>query len=269
MILRSLRAAWSYAALWYGLVTLAAGSLAWGVLALPLRLVLPERAGRALGRSAISAGFRAYLWGLQLVGAVRLDLRALDAVRGAGALILAPNHPSLLDAVMVLARVPQAACVLKAPLTDGVLFGAGARLARYIRNDSPLEMVRRSVQELRGGGQLLLFPEGTRTTRLPVSPFRGAIALIAREAGVPVQTVFIEADSAFLGKDWPISRRPRLPLHYRVRLGRRFDPPADVHAFVRELEQYFEREMAGPPEPVVRPAQALEGGSPGVESRPA
>ena len=269
MILRSLRAAWAYAALWYGLVTLAAGCLAWGVLALPLRLLLPERQGRALGRAAISAGFRAYLWGLQIVGAVRLDLRALDELRGAGPLILAPNHPSLLDAVMLLSRVPQASCVLKAPLTDGWLFGAGARLARYIRNDSPLDMVRRSVLELRGGGQLLLFPEGTRTTRLPVNPFRGAIALIAREARAPVQTVFIEADSAFLGKDWPISRRPRLPLRYRVRLGRRFEPPADAHAFVRELEQYVAREIAGPQTSAVRAAEARHGHPAGVESRPA
>jgi len=269
MILRSLRAAWAYAALWYGLVTLAAGSLAWGVLALPLRFVLPERAGRALGRAVISAGFRLYLWGLQIVGAVRLDLRALDAVRGAGPLILAPNHPSLLDAVMVLARVPQASCVLKAPLTDGLLFGAGARLARYIRNDSPVDMVRRSVEGLRGGGQLLLFPEGTRTTRLPVNPFRGAIALIAREAGVPVQTVFIEADSAFLGKDWPISRRPRLPLRYRVRLGRRFDPPIDSRAFVRELEQYFAREMAGPQAAEAGDAESVGRSGASVESRAA
>jgi 1-acyl-sn-glycerol-3-phosphate acyltransferase len=269
MILRSLRAAWAYAALWYGLVTLAAGSLAWGVLALPLRYVLPERAGRALGRAVISAGFRLYLWGLQIVGAVRLDLRALDGVRGAGPLILAPNHPSLLDAVMVLARVPQASCVLKAPLTDGLLFGAGARLARYIRNDSPIEMVRRSVEGLRGGGQLLLFPEGTRTTRLPVNPFRGAIALIAREAGVPVQTVFIEADSAFLGKDWPISRRPRLPLRYRVRLGRRFDPPADAHEFVRELEQYFTREMGGPHSSAELAAEGAQGRAEAMGSRAA
>jgi 1-acyl-sn-glycerol-3-phosphate acyltransferase len=262
MILRSLRALWAYTALWYGLALLGLGSLAWGVLAVPLRLLLPAATGRALGRGVIARGFRYYLGALETVGACRFELSALDALRGAGPMILAPNHPSLLDAVMLLSRLPQAACVLKAPLADSLVFGAGARLAGYIRNDWPIGMVRRSVAELRGGGQLLLFPEGTRTTRAPVNPFRGAISLIARQAGVPVQTVFIETDSPFLGKGWPLTRRPQLPLCYRVRLGRRFEPPRDLHAFLRELEQYYEAELAVTLEPAPQFPAA-------VESRPA
>lgn len=262
MILRSVRALWAYAALWYGLALLGLGGVAWSVLALPLRLLLPERSGRALGRVVVARGFRFYLGALQAVGACRFELGALDALRGAGPMILAPNHPSLLDAVLLLSRVPQAACVLKAPLAESLVFGAGARLAGYIRNDSPIGMVRHAVAELRGGGQLLLFPEGTRTTRAPVNAFRGAIALIARQAGVPVQTVFIETDSPFLGKGWPLTRRPPLPLTYRVRLGRRFEAPRDLHAFLRELQQYYEAELA----------VALEPSAPfaaDVESRPA
>jgi 1-acyl-sn-glycerol-3-phosphate acyltransferase len=259
MILRSLRALWAYAALWYGLALLGLGSLAWSVLAVPLRLLLPARAGRALGRGVIARGFRFYLGALETVGACRFELGAL---RGAGPMILAPNHPSLLDAVLLLSRLPQAACVLKAPLADSLVFGPGARLAGYIRNDWPIGMVRHAVAELRGGGQLLLFPEGTRTTRAPVNAFRGAIALIAQQAGVPVQAVFIETDSPFLGKGWPLTRRPRLPLSYTVRLGRRFEPRRDLHAFMRELEQYYEAELAVALEPAPPfPAD--------VESRPA
>jgi len=131
MILRWLRAAHAYAALWFGLALLGVASLAWGALAVALRAVLPERTGHLLGRRAIARGFRAYLATLQAVGACRFDLQALDALREAGPMILAPNHPSLLDAVMLLSRAPQANCVLKAPLITGVLFGPGARLAGY------------------------------------------------------------------------------------------------------------------------------------------
>lgn len=262
MIQRSLRALWAYAALWYGLALLGAGSLVWGLVALPLAALLPERTGRRLGRGFAARGFRFYLGALEAVGACRFEIGALDALRGAGPMIIAPNHPSLLDAVMLLSRLDDAVCVFKAPLRQSMIFGGGARLAGYICNDSPMDMVRSSVSELRRGGQLLLFPEGTRTSRPPLNPFRGAISLIARQAGVPVQTVFIEADSNFLGKDWPLLRRPALPLRYRVRLGRRFDPPRDLHAFMRELEQYYARELAAQPEP---PAALPDG----VESRPA
>lgn len=250
--MNSLRALWGYVALGYGLGLLALGSFLWSLLALPLRAVLSERGARSLGRRAVARGFRFYLGALESIGACRFDLEALDALRGERPLILAPNHPSLLDAVMLLSRADDAGCVLKAPLLNSVLFGPGARLAGYICNDSPMQMVRRAVQELRGGRHLLLFPEGTRTTRMPVNPFRGAISLIARQADVPVQTVFIEADSPFLGKGWPLMRRPELPLRYRVRLGRRFDPPRDLHAFMGELERYYAQELAqsAPPPPL-------------------
>lgn len=262
MMARALRALWTYAVLLYGFGLLGIGGLAWSLLALPLHLVLPGKRARAIGRAAIARGFRFYLGALEASGGFRFDLSALDALRNAGPLILAPNHPSLLDAVMLLSRAPQAACVLKASLFNSVFFGAGARLAGYIGNDSPVDMVRRSAGELRGGGQLLLFPEGTRTTRAPLNAFRGAFSLIARQAGVPVQTVFIETDSAFLGKGWPLLRRPVMPVHYRVRLGRRFDPPRDLHAFILELEQYFARELQAQPA-TPQPLPACVGSQPG------
>jgi 1-acyl-sn-glycerol-3-phosphate acyltransferase len=262
--LRALRTLRTYAVLLYGFGLLGLGGLAWSLLAAPLRLVLPAEPGRAIGRRLIAGGFRTYLGALELSGGFRFDLQALHGLRDAGPMILAPNHPALLDAVMRLSRAPRAACILKAQLLGSVFFGAGARLADYIANDAPLEMVRRAVAELRRGGQLLMFPEGTRTTRAPLNPFRGALALIARQAGVPVQTVFIEANSDFLCKGWSLARPPALPVRYRVRLGRRFDPPQDLQVFMRELEQYFARELQAQQPATPPPALAAD-----VESRPA
>ena len=76
---------------------------------------------------------------------------------------------------------------------------------------------------------LLLFPEGTRTTRAPINPLVRQRRLIAKRAGVPVQTLVIETDSPFLSKGWPLFRRPTLPITYRVRLGRRL-PRRPGHA---------------------------------------
>jgi len=240
---RALLAAYEYLVLLFGLGFLACLCLLWSVFAVFLQRVLPARWGRPLGRAAIMAGFRFYLASLELTRGFRFDLQALDSLRDQGPLIIAPNHPSLLDAVMILSRLPNVACILKASLLDNLLFGAGSRLAHYIRNDSPRGMIREAVEDLRRGSQLLLFPEGTRTTRTPVNPFKGGIGLIAARAGAPVQTVFIETDSAFLGKNWPLFRRAALPVRYRVRLGRRFDPPGNAQLFVTELEHYYAAEL--------------------------
>ncbi len=243
MRLPNAKAIYEYAALCFGLAFLAVLCIVWSVQAVGLRWFLPERLARRLGRWVIMAGFRLYLAVLDAIGACRFDLAALDALRHEPALIIAPNHPGLLDAVMILSRLPDVACILKASLMDNLLFGAGARLARYIRNDKGHAMIKRAVRELGAGNHLLLFPEGTRTTRPPVNAFKGGTGLIAHHAGIPVQTVFIEADSPFLGKHWPLLRRPDLPIVYRVRLGRRFGPPEDIRAFTQELESYFAAEL--------------------------
>ena len=77
-----------------------------------------------------------------------------------------------------------------------------------------------------------------------IGTVRGSIALIAKEAGVPIQTVLIETDSAFLTKGWPFFRKPSMPVHYRIHLGQRFDPPTDVRGFTAELERYFQSALA-------------------------
>jgi hypothetical protein len=51
--------------------------------------------------------------------------------------------------------------------------------------------------------------------------------------------VFIETDSPYLSKGWPLFRRPSMPITYRIRLGCRFDPPERAAAFTQELEAYF------------------------------
>jgi 1-acyl-sn-glycerol-3-phosphate acyltransferase len=226
-----------------GLGSLALICLGWLPLALLLRWLLPARRGRDLGRRAVAAGCRFYVHILTLTCACRFDLGALDEIERETPLIIAANHPSLLDAVLILSRRPEAVCIMKASLMDNLLFGAAARLAHYIRNNAPLEMVLLARQELRQGEQLLIFPEGTRTTRWPLSPCLPSLGLIAQRADTPVQTLLIEFSTPYLGKDWPLFRRPVLPLRGRVRLGRRFPPPSDVAAFTAELEAYFRSEL--------------------------
>lgn len=228
----------------YGGVTLLGVlCLAWTPVALLLYPLLPARAGRALARYVTMLAFRFYLGCLAFSGRFRFDMAALNALRDAPPLIIAPNHPSMLDALMVISHLPNVACVIKASLMNNFFLGAGARLARYIRNESAWLMAHLAVADVKAGAHLLLFPEGTRTVQSPVNPLKGSVALIARHAKVPVQTVLIETDSYYLSKGWGLFRVPPMPIHYRVRLGRRFEPPQDVHAFMAELQDYFAHEL--------------------------
>ena len=226
------------------LTLLAAICLSWTVLALPLLWLLPARAAQRCGRLGILAGFRLYVWSLRLMGIYRLDLRALRALHDGPPVVLAPNHPSLIDALLIIAHEPRVACVMKSSLMNNVFLGAGARLARYIRSEPPRRMIHEAVAELRRGGIVLLFPEGTRTTRSPLNSLQAGVGIIAKGAGAAVQTLIIETDSPYLSKGWPLLRRPPLPINYRMRLGRRLEPPGDVREFMAQLDQYLRAELA-------------------------
>jgi 1-acyl-sn-glycerol-3-phosphate acyltransferase len=242
---RSVKAIYEYFALYSSLTLLGLICLTWSLFALPLYFILPRRLGTAVGRRGIMSGFRIYAWSLSVTRTYRLDLRDIDSLKGGPPLILAPNHPCLIDALLILTRHPNIVCVMKSALMKNVFLGAGSRLARYVPNDSSRQMIKESIAHLRDGGVLLLFPEGTRSTRAPINSLVGSVGLIAKHARVPVQTLVIETDSPFLSKGWPLFRRPDLPITYRVRLGKRFDPPTDAPAFTAELDQYYRQELAG------------------------
>lgn len=238
---------YEYFALYTGLTVLGAICLAWLPFAMVLKWVLPAHHGRVVGQFVIMLGFRIYLRVLSLLGACQFELSALDELKGKGPVIIAPNHPCLLDAVLVFSRLPNIVCIMKSDLLENIFLGAGARLAGYIRNDTSFQMVRAAVEALERGSHMLIFPEGTRTTQHPVNPFIRSLAVIARRANVPVQTVFIETDSDYLSKNWPLFRKPSLPIRYRVRLGKRFDASGDARAFTQMLEDYFAQELENRP----------------------
>jgi 1-acyl-sn-glycerol-3-phosphate acyltransferase len=241
------RTAWNYLLLGLGVLLFAFICFAWAIAASLLWPLLPARTGRRIGRLGAMYGFRAFTSTMEALGAWRLDLAELESLQGAGAMIVAPNHPSLLDAVIMVSRMPEAVCVMKGSLLRHFLLAPAARLARYVPNDSLLKLVTRAGEELRGGGQLLLFPEGTRTVGHPIGPLTEAVGAISRRTRVPVQTVIIEANVPFLGKHGSAWAPPPFPLTFRARLGRRFEPPHDVRAFTEELERHFRRELTHPP----------------------
>jgi 1-acyl-sn-glycerol-3-phosphate acyltransferase len=226
----------------FGLLCLSASLL--GRVLYPL---LPAVIGQRLGRRIIRTVFRVFLAVLTLSGRFRFDLRELDALRKEESLIIAANHPSLWDVVLIVSRLPNVACIMKGELLDNPFLGGGAHLARYIGNASARRMIMLAVSDVQCGSQLLVFPEGTRTdvhAAASVGPFRGSIGTIARRARAPVQTVLIETDSPFLAKGWPVYKKPRLPIACRVRLGRRFEACDHGPALVTELEQYFAAELS-------------------------
>lgn len=243
-MLKLLWRAYEHVAMVVGLSLLAIICLTWTPFALVLDPLLPAARGKRVGRAGIHLGFRLYLRLLTLLCACRFELDELRALaQRREPLVVVANHPSLLDAVILVASLPNAVCIMKGKLMRNVLLGAGARMARYIVNDAPLPMIRSAIGELRDGACLIVFPEGTRTVHPPVDDCANTAGMIAARAGVPVQTVLLEMSTPYLGKHWPMTRPPALPLRCRARLGQRWDPVEQPQQFGARVEAYFREHL--------------------------
>ncbi len=232
----------SYWAVFGGLLTLLGGPLHW---------LMPKRAGERLGRYLLHQLFRNFTACLKWVDLVRFDLTALDRLQHIkGSFIAAPNHTSLWDAVFIIARLPSAVCVMKREILSNPVLGGGARLAGYIANDGMTRMIRDVTTALDEGGQLLLFPEGTRTRSDVrwINPLKGGCAIIATRAKVPVYPIFIRSDTRFLQKGWPLWRRPSFPVRMHFDLGEPLIPHEGESSqdFTARLTTAFEQELSKP-----------------------
>lgn len=246
-----LRAVWDYP-------MMALGLLYWGIfgglltlIGSPLHLILPRTTGEKLGRTLLHQLFRKFVVLLRLSDLVRADLTALDRLgQIKEPFIAAPNHTSLWDAVFIIARLPQAICVMKKAILVNPVLGGGARLAGYIANDSLTRIIRNASESLTRGGQLILFPEGTRTRPDArwINPLKGGCAIVAIRAQVPVYPIFIRSNTRFLQKGWPLWRRPVFPIELRVDLGEPLIPQPDEtsQAFTERLAAVYENELAKP-----------------------
>jgi 1-acyl-sn-glycerol-3-phosphate acyltransferase len=234
-----------------------AGGIAyWGVFGLlftavsiPLILLLPCATAKRLGRGMLHRAFQVFVRYLRATDLVHADLGSLDALKDEkDPVIIAPNHTSLWDAVFVISKLPQPICIMKEAILKNPFLGGGARLAGYIPNGSSSRMVKDAAEALQKGGQLLLFPEGTRTRREArwINPLRGGCALIARRAGVPVRPVFIRSNTRFLEKGWPLWKKPEFPIRISIELGEPVVPREGetAHEFTTRLEGIYEQNLS-------------------------
>ncbi len=211
--------------------------------AMRLRHRDPAARGRAL-RRALRTAMRI---NLGLMRALRvLDWRTEGTVPDVPGAMIVANHPSLIDAVILLAVVPDALCIAKQALADNPFIGRAVRALGYPVNANPRAMVAQCVGLLRAGHTLVVFPEGTRTPAgRPLGPLQRGAAHIAVRSGCPVHPATIRVSEPTLSKGapwWRVpDRRPSFVVRFHApRPGARAGSPASSGAAAREASRQWE-----------------------------
>lgn len=155
--------------------------------------------------------------------------------------VIAPNHPSIIDAVALVSRIRGLDCVMNSRLLHDPVMGGAARLCDYVCNSTPVPMVKVCERRLGEGSNILIFPEATRTIDPPLGPFHHGYALAAVRASAAIRTVFIECDSSYFGRDFSFFRPAKCPMRFHFTTGSVFYPdrgdnPREVS---HEVEKYY------------------------------
>ena len=133
-----------------------------------------------------------------------------------GATLVVANHPTLLDVVLLISCMPQADCVVKREAWRNPFFRGIVTAAGYIPNDEGEAVVTECVARLRAGRSVILFPEGSRSPRGGLGPFKRGAAYVAEASDAPITPVVIGCDPPALMKGQPWYALPNSKLTFSL-----------------------------------------------------
>jgi 1-acyl-sn-glycerol-3-phosphate acyltransferase len=198
-------------------------------------------------RLNLAARFRSYLILLKKWGILEVEYSGFEEAASWGSSMIISNHPSILDAVILLECLPSMDCVMTSRLLRTPVTLGAVELCDYIRNDAAASMIKTCRSRLASGSNILIFPEGTRTKMAPVDQFHPGYVLVAKYCGAPIRTVLIECDSDYFGRQVSHFRPSRCPIRFRIAAGRVFqtDSLTNVRGLSAEIEGYFKNNLGG------------------------
>jgi 1-acyl-sn-glycerol-3-phosphate acyltransferase len=198
-------------------------------------------------RALMQGVFRLYMDFMRGIGILSYEVRDGERLAAPGRLVVA-NHPCLLDVVFLISQIRNATCIVKPALADNPFLRIPIQAMGYIYAEDPEVLVDRCAEELREGGSLVVFPEGTRTTPGKPIKFQRGAAAIALQANAKILPVTMGCFPTTLTKHEKWYRIPdrkfTLSLHVGEEIeidgmAERTDRSLATRTITRQLEQYF------------------------------
>lgn len=147
-------------------------------------------------------------WARGVAWSTGLEVRAFGTWRldPAGTYVFMANHQSLLDVPALFNALPMVPGFLaKAELRRVPAFGRAMAMGGHVfvdrgKHERAVEAIREAAKDLREGGSIVIFPEGTRSPRPEVLPFKKGGFHLAKQARVPIVPVGIRGTGDALPK---------------------------------------------------------------------
>jgi 1-acyl-sn-glycerol-3-phosphate acyltransferase len=199
--------------------------------------------------TALRTWARAILWGLRWIVGARVNIEGLENVPQGGALI-ASKHEAMLDTVVPALFLSRPVFIFKRELANTPVLGL------YLnRNQIPVDrggyatalksIVRGAREAVAKGGQVLIFPEGTRKQLNDPPDYKPGIAAMYKDLNLPVTPIALST-----GLIWTPKGVMRMAGTATIKILPPIPPGLPRDEFMRELENRIETESQAllPPE---------------------
>lgn len=131
---------------------------------------------RVLGR--LLNLFRSFI---QLGGLVSIRVEGLERIVAGKSYLILVNHPTLIDALILLTIFPEALCIVKSEVGTHWMYRTVCDELGFLILGDSTRLIESAVDALAAGRSVLLFPEGTRSPSNALRPFeRGAATIFLR-----------------------------------------------------------------------------------------
>lgn len=184
---------------------------------------------------------------------VTLNIR--DEVRTIRSSIIICNHLSYLDPILLISLFEKQKTIVKNVFFKVPVFGWILRQSGYIPSqagDDYASLMINNVENIReylaSGGNLFIFPEGTRSRTGRLGPFNKGAFSIARYCRAPIQCLMIRnTNRLFVPERFRLNTR--MPVAIEMERIGVFDPDYGDPAFrlaalIREIRSLYERRLA-------------------------
>lgn len=158
---------------------------------------------------------RVMLW----AAGVRPVLHSPERMAGGSPQIYVSNHMSWFDIPILAAVLPRYKFVAKAELFKVPIFGPAIRAVGMVpierqNRKAAFEAYEVAAERIRAGNSMIVFPEGTRGTELPIRPFKKGPFVLAIAAGVPIVPVLIHGTHDVFAKGTMLVRSGPVDVHF-------------------------------------------------------